>query len=151
MKESEPRTEVEMRKKVFVSGCFDMLHSGHMAFLEEASTYGDLYVAVGSDKTYEELKGQKPMFNEEERLYMIKSIKYVKDAFISRGSGLLDYEEEFFRIAPQIFVVNEDGANPAKSNLCDKLATKYIVLKRVPKEGLPERSTTQIKQLLTQT
>ena len=45
-------------KKVFVSGCFDMLHSGHVEFFREASTYGEWYVALGSDKTVFELKGQ---------------------------------------------------------------------------------------------
>ena len=35
------------RKKVFVSGCFDMLHSGHVRFLQEAAGYGDVYVALG--------------------------------------------------------------------------------------------------------
>ena len=40
-----------MTKKVFVSGCFDMLHSGHIAFFREAASYGDLYVALGSDRT----------------------------------------------------------------------------------------------------
>ena len=38
-------------KKVFVSGCYDMLHSGHVAFFKEASQYGDLYVGLGSDAT----------------------------------------------------------------------------------------------------
>ena len=42
--------------KVFVSGCFDLLHSGHIKFLTEAAKYGDLYVSVGSDKTINELK-----------------------------------------------------------------------------------------------
>ena len=40
-----------MTKKVFVSGCYDMLHSGHVAFFAEAATHGDLYVGLGSDKT----------------------------------------------------------------------------------------------------
>ena len=40
-----------MSKKVFVSGCYDMLHSGHIAFFRSAATYGDLVVALGSDKT----------------------------------------------------------------------------------------------------
>ena len=43
-------------KKVFVSGCFDMLHSGHVAFLKEAASLGDLYVCIGSDKTVYGLK-----------------------------------------------------------------------------------------------
>jgi len=44
-------------KKVFVSGCFDMLHSGHVCFLEQAARYGDLYVGIGSDQTIKQLKG----------------------------------------------------------------------------------------------
>lgn len=49
-----------MNKKVFVSGCYDMLHSGHVAFFKEASRYGDLYVGIGSDRTIEELKTARP-------------------------------------------------------------------------------------------
>ncbi len=41
----------EMTRKVFVSGCFDMLHSGHVAFFRDAARYGDVYVALGSDQT----------------------------------------------------------------------------------------------------
>ena len=44
--------------KVFVSGCFDMLHSGHVAFFKEAAQYGEVYVGIGSDRTIEELKGR---------------------------------------------------------------------------------------------
>lgn len=47
------------KKKVFVSGCYDMLHSGHVAFFEEAASHGDLYVGIGSDKTIYELKARK--------------------------------------------------------------------------------------------
>ena len=50
-----------MTKKVFVSGCYDMLHSGHVAFFEEAASHGDLYVGLGSDKTISELKDEKPL------------------------------------------------------------------------------------------
>ena len=42
-------------KKVFVSGCYDMLHSGHVAFFKEASQYGELHVGIGSDRTIAEL------------------------------------------------------------------------------------------------
>jgi cytidyltransferase-like protein len=59
-------------KKVFVSGCYDMLHSGHVAFFEEAASHGDLYVGIGSDKTVYNLKARKPFNNEQERLYMGK-------------------------------------------------------------------------------
>ncbi|MCF2553310.1 adenylyltransferase/cytidyltransferase family protein, partial [Bacteroides caecigallinarum] len=39
-------------KKVFVSGCYDLLHSGHVEFFQQASRFGDLYVGIGSDATY---------------------------------------------------------------------------------------------------
>lgn len=51
-----------MNKKVFVSGCYDLLHSGHIEFFKQASQYGDLYVGIGSDATYKEYKHRKPMF-----------------------------------------------------------------------------------------
>ena len=43
-----------MRKKVFVSGCYDLLHSGHVEFFRQAAEYGDLYVGIGSDATIQE-------------------------------------------------------------------------------------------------
>ena len=66
-----------MPPKVFVSGCFDVLHSGHIRFFEEASQYGDLYVSIGSDETIKKLKNRETLYNEDERLYMVSSIKYV--------------------------------------------------------------------------
>ena len=82
------------KKKVFVSGCYDMLHSGHVAFFEEAASHGDLYVGIGSDKTIYELKARKTINTEAERLYMVKALRVVKDAWVNSGSGLLDFEKE---------------------------------------------------------
>ena len=39
--------KIIMKKKVFVSGCYDLLHSGHVEFFQQASQYGDLYVGIG--------------------------------------------------------------------------------------------------------
>jgi len=134
-----------MPKKVFVSGCFDMLHSGHVAFFEEAATHGDLYVGIGSDRTINDLKGRRTVNGERERLYMIKSLRFVKDAWINRGSGLLDFEEELREIRPDIFFVNEDGYTPDKKRLCDELGIELVVSRRVPVNGLPPRSTTALR------
>ena len=131
--------------KVFVSGCYDMLHSGHVAFFKEAATYGDLYVGIGSDRTIEQLKGRKTINSEQERLYMVKSIRYVTDAWINSGSGLLDFVDELRRLKPDRYVVNEDGHSPAKADLCRDLGIEYIVLKRIPEAGLPMRSTTALR------
>lgn len=133
-------------KKVFVSGCYDMLHSGHVAFFEEAATYGDLYVGIGSDKTVNELKARKTVNNEQERLYMVSSLKSVKEAWVNSGSGLIDFVEEIKRLKPDIFFVNSDGHSSLKEQLCKDLGIEYVVSKRVPHENLPVRSTTALRE-----
>ncbi len=135
-----------MPKKVFVSGCYDMLHSGHVAFFEEAAGYGDLYVGIGSDKTINELKARKTINSDAERLYMVKSLKTVKDAWINSGGGLLDFLEELRALKPDIFFVNADGHTAAKEELCKELGIEYVVSQRIPHGNLPARSTTALRQ-----
>ena len=135
-----------MSKKVFVSGCYDMLHSGHVAFFEEAARYGDLYVGIGSDKTINELKARKTINSDAERLYMVKALKVVKDAWINQGSGLMDFLDELKGLQPDIFFVNTDGHSPDKEALCKDLGIEYVVSKRIPHGNLPTRSTTALRQ-----
>ena len=135
-----------MKKKVFVSGCYDMLHSGHVAFFEEAAQLGDLYVGIGSDATIYQLKSRKTINTEDERLYMVKALKAVKDAWINRGSGLLDFVEEVKNLKPDIFFVNSDGHTPAKEQFCKEHNIQYVVSKRVPHGNLPTRSTTALRK-----
>jgi cytidyltransferase-like protein len=134
-----------MSKKVFVSGCFDLPHSGHVAFFNEAAKYGDLYVALGSDRTVFELKNRPTINSEAERLYIIKSLACVKDAFISKGSGLLDFLDELKELHPDYFIVNEDGNIPEKKRLCEELGIEYVILKREPHPGLTPRSSTALR------
>ena len=135
-----------MNPKVLVSGCFDMLHSGHVEFFREVAQYGDLYVAMGSDRTIFELKGRSTVNSEQERLFMVKSVSFVKDAFISRGSGILDFESELREMMPDYFITNADGHVPEKRDLCHQLGIQYIILDRKPHPGFEERSTTQLRQ-----
>lgn len=135
-----------MIKKVFVSGCYDMLHSGHVAFFEDAASHGDLYVGIGSDKTINELKARKTVNSDAERLYMVKALKVVKDAWINQGGGLLDFLIELKNLQPDIFFVNADGHTPAKEALCKEMKIEYMVSKRVPHGNLPARSTTALRQ-----
>jgi cytidyltransferase-like protein len=134
------------KKKVFVSGCFDMLHSGHVRFLEEAAAYGDVHVGIGSDHTVKELKGRYPINTQEERKYMLEALRHVKTCLINKGSGIMDFLEDLDRISPDCFVVNEDGNTPAKMRLCRRLGIRYVVLKRNPRANLPARSTTSLRR-----
>jgi cytidyltransferase-like protein len=133
-------------KKVLVSGCYDLLHAGHIAFFKTASQYGKLYVSVGQDGNLFKLKGKKPYFSQEERVYMVGAVKYVTEAFIASGDGMLDFEEDLKRIKPDYFVVNSDGFTPDKKRLCDENNIELIVLERIPEEGLPARSSSQSKK-----
>jgi cytidyltransferase-like protein len=138
--------EGEMPRKAFVSGCYDMLHSGHIAFFLEAASYGDLYVALGSDKTVFDLKGKTPVNSEQERLFMVQSVSCVKEAFISKGSGMLDFEAELRQIRADYFIVNADGNIPEKRELCEQLGIQYVVLNREPYPGLTPRSTSALRR-----
>ena len=135
-------------KKVFVSGCYDLLHSGHVEFFRQAAEYGDLYVGIGSDETILHYKNHKPLYNEKERLFMVKAIRYVKDAFINPGSGIMDFIPTVDRLKPDILVVNEDGASEEKRRFCEERGLEYIVLKRDPHEGLEAHSSTALKEQL---
>lgn len=136
------------RKRVFVSGCYDLLHSGHVEFFKQASRYGDLYVGIGSDATYLEYKHRRPMFPQEERLFMVKSIRYVKDAYINGGSGVLDFIPTLDIVKPDVLVVNAEGGSEEKRRLCAERGMEYVVLERTPAEGLQARSSSALKASL---
>lgn len=97
--------ERQVSKRVFVAGTFDILHPGHIAFLREASKYGRVYVAVARDKNSEKIKGRKPINDENQRLEVIKSVKYVYDAFLGDEKDFLKSVE---RVKPNIIVLGPD-------------------------------------------
>ncbi|HBL77074.1 MAG: hypothetical protein A2W90_19115 [Bacteroidetes bacterium GWF2_42_66] len=135
-------------KKVLVSGCYDLLHAGHVAFFKTAAQYGKLYVSVGQDDNILELKGKKPYFTQAERAYMVGSIKYVHEAFVSSGRGMLDFEDDMKWVKPDIFIVNTDGFTEGKAWICKENNVELIVLDRIPEEGLPARSSSFSKKEL---
>lgn len=133
-------------KKVFVSGCYDLLHSGHVEFFRQAAQYGDLYVGIGSDATILDYKHHKTVYSEQERLFMVKSIRYVKDAYINAGSGIMDFIPTVDFLKPDILLVNEDGDKEEKRHFCEERGIEYVVLRRDPHEGLTARSSTDLKK-----
>ena len=144
--ESGKLPENSGRKKVIVTGCYDWFHSGHVRFCEEVSAHGDLYVVVGHDANIRLLKGEgHPLISQDERRYVVGSIKYVTQALISTGDGWLDADPEIKRIKPDIYAVNEDGDKGGKREYCEKLGIEYLVLKRTPAPGLQKRSSTDLR------
>jgi cytidyltransferase-like protein len=133
-------------RKVVVTGCYDWFHSGHVRFFEEVSGLGDLYVVVGSDPNVRLLKGEgHPLFPQDERRYMVQSVRYVCQALVSSGQGWMDAEPEIALIRPDMYAVNEDGDKPEKRQFCAEHGIEYVVLRRIPKEGLPRRQSTDLR------
>lgn len=134
------------RKRVVVTGCYDWFHSGHVRFFEECSQLGDLYVVVGNDANVRLLKGEgHPLFPQDERRYVVGSCRYVTRALVTSGMGWMDAEPEIAVIKPHMYAVNEDGDKPEKRAFCAEHDIEYVVLKRTPKEGLPRRSSTDLR------
>lgn len=72
-------------KKVFVSGCYDLLHSGHVEFFRQASQFGELYVGIGSDQTILGYKHHKTFYPEQERLFYGEVYPICKGCFHQSG------------------------------------------------------------------
>lgn len=129
-----------------VTGVFDMLHSGHVAFLQEASALGNLYVCIGNDENVFALKHRSNIQSQEERKFMVEALSCVHECRVNTGLGLTDFIAELESIQPDIFVVNEDGHTAEKETICKKYGVVYKILERLPHTGLPVRSTTKLRE-----
>lgn len=122
-----------------------MLHSGHVAFLEEAASRGDVYVGIGSDETIKRLKGRYPIFNQDERKYMLEALRSVTRCTVNSGGGIMDFVENPDALGADILFVNEDGHSPEKEEFCRKHSIQYVISRRKPHANLPLRSTTALR------
>ncbi len=133
------------QKKVMVTGCFDLMHSGHVAFLNEAKKLGKVYACIGNDENVFQLKGRYPVNHQYERKYMLENLASVTECKINKGFGIIDFLEEISEIKPDVFLVNEDGSTPEKARICAERGIEYKVFHRVPHGDLPVRSTTSLR------
>lgn len=98
-------------KKVWVNGCFDVLHHAHFKLLEHAASFGELLiVGIDSDKRVKELKGNdRPFHSQEERKYNLERVKGVKRVVIFDSPEML--EELIKTFEPDVFVIGSDYKN----------------------------------------
>jgi len=124
-------------KKVWMNGCFDVLHHAHFKMIEFASTFGDLVViGIDSDRRVKELKGEdRPFHSQEERKYNLERIKGVSRVFIFDSSQLL--EELIKTYEPDVFVIGSDYKN--KPIVGEQYAKSIVYFNR-----MEEFSTTKI-------
>jgi cytidyltransferase-like protein len=132
---------------VLVAGFFDLLHSGHIRFLEEASQYGRVIVSLGSDANSQDSKGKTPVCSENERQYMLQSVRYVHKALVSPVIGPFSFEAHIEEYKPRYFIINRDGHTPQKQQTCEKHGVSYVVLERLPKANFTPRSSTDMREV----
>jgi cytidyltransferase-like protein len=155
----EIRRKYNNKKIVFCSGSFDLVHTGHILFLEDCKSKGDiLVVAVGNDKMLRILKGEnRPIMNEYVRLKIIDSLKPVDYCFLDTFSnsskenpnGVLNFT--FENLKPDVYVINEDAFDiPYRENLCKNFNVKMIISKRTSPEEFENISSSKIiKKILS--
>jgi FAD synthetase len=92
-------------KIVLCTGTFDMLHAGHIAYLEQAARLGRVVVVVARDETVLEERGRRPVVAEADRLNMIQHIDIVDDARLGNVGDKLTVVEE---LKPDIICLGYD-------------------------------------------
>jgi D-beta-D-heptose 7-phosphate kinase/D-beta-D-heptose 1-phosphate adenosyltransferase len=95
-------------KIIFVNGCFDVLHPGHIQLFKYAKSLGDyLIVAIDSDKRVSEIKGpERPIFSQSDRSQTLEAIRYIDVVYIFDSKE--DLENLLKSIAPDIMIVGSD-------------------------------------------
>ncbi len=83
-----------MARRVLVAGVFDIIHPGHLYFLQRAKELGEVYVVVARDSTVEKIKGRRPVVPEDQRLEVVRQLKPVDHALLGGEGDLLKVVEE---------------------------------------------------------
>jgi FAD synthetase len=107
----------EKKKVVLASGVFDLLHLGHVRFLEEAKKAGgknaELIVIIARDSTVEENKGRKPIMSENQRRALVESLKVVDEAVL--GFEKFDLGDVVELVKPDVIALGYDQADMEKA------------------------------------
>ena len=124
------------KRVVLAGGCFDVLHPGHIIFLQKAKKAGDeLIVLLESDEKVKKIKGiKRPVHNQKERALMLKALKFV-DAVILLPfmESEREYDEWVKKIKPDIIAATlGDPQNHHKKRTAQLVGAKLkYVTKRV--------------------
>src|SRR3954469_16961235 len=136
--------------RVFVSGCYDILHAGHVQFFREARALGDhLTVCFASNDVLWLHKQRRSSLPDEHKRALIAALSAVDDVVVGTGHDEgIDFKEHFLRLRPDVLAVTEDDKYGAlKRELCAQVGAKYVVMPKTPPQ-FPPISTTQIVKFI---
>jgi FAD synthetase len=140
----------ENKKRVLASGVFDLLHLGHVKFLEEAKKTGgkntELIVIIARDSTVEKTKGRKPIMSENQRRALVESLKVVDAAVL--GFEEFDIGDVIERVKPDIIALGYDQVDMEKNVQAyvdeHKLPVKVVRIGKFEEDALD--SSSKIRQ-----
>jgi D-glycero-beta-D-manno-heptose 1-phosphate adenylyltransferase len=137
----------EGRKLVVTNGCFDLLHAGHVTYLEAARNQGDaLLVGVNSDAAVRGLKGPgRPVNSESDRALVIAALQSVDGVFIFHERDAVEFLKT---VGPDIYVKGGDYTidtiNQDERRFIEQVGGKIVLLAHVP-----GKSTTSLLQKIS--
>lgn len=131
--------------KVFVSGCYDIIHAGHIQFFKDAKALGDhLTVCFANAKVLELTKNRKPSMPDDNKREILKALSCVDEVVSSSNiHPIFDFKSHIKNLQPNILAVTEDDKNAElKKSFCKKIGVEFVVL---PKSNpVTQVSTTSI-------
>ncbi len=125
-------------KRIFVSGCYDILHAGHVQFFSDARALGDeLIVCFASADVYWAHKKRKSSLPDDHKRVILESLSMVDH--VVRGEGKregLDFEDHFLHLKPDLLAVTtDDQYGDLKRELCQRVGAEYRVLEKTPPDS----------------
>lgn len=118
-------------RKVFVSGCYDIIHGGHVEFFTQAKSLGDyLIVCFAGEKSLKIHKGRKSSLPVEHKKRLLESLQMIDEVVVGDDEDLgLDFKSHFLSLKPDMLVVTEDDRyGDAKRELCQQIGAEYVIL-----------------------
>lgn len=135
-------------KKIFVSGCYDIIHAGHLQFFEEAKALGDhLTVSFASEDVLWHHKQRRPSIPDEHKKAVLEGLRMIDEVVIGTDNDTgLDFKSYFIEAKPDVLVVTEDDQyGELKRALCEQVGAKYVVLEKTPPKFAPVSSSGIVK------
>ena len=137
-------------KKIFVSGCYDILHAGHIQFFEEARCLGDqLIVSFASSEVLWIHKHRKASIPDEHKKALLESLRMVDKVVVGKSLKKgLDFEDDFLAEKPDILAVTEDDQyGDLKRELCNRIGAQYVILPKTPPRFQPVSTSMLVNRI----
>jgi cytidyltransferase-like protein len=140
-------------KKVFVSGCYDILHAGHIQFFKEARALGDyLIVSFCSESNLLKYKNRQTSIPDDNKKILLESIKYINKVVMGDEGGVWDFVPAFMALKPSILATTTDDKHIIeKRKFCENNGVKFVILPKTLPKATPISTSKIIKRIKNDT